>query len=179
MILTRPAVKLFGNKWLSILVMLGNALCMACFLFLKPDQWTWMYALHGLGSFISGPMPILLWAMYADAADYSEWINHRRATGLVFAAATFSQKLGSALGAAIPGWGLAYYGFQIPVNNVAQAQTQETIDGIVRMMSIIPAFFLVCGCVAMLLYNLNQRFLERMETELRNRKLESPTETFA
>ena len=35
--------------------------------------------------------------MYADTADYNEWRTGRRATGMTFAAATFSQKLGTAV----------------------------------------------------------------------------------
>jgi glycoside/pentoside/hexuronide:cation symporter, GPH family len=36
--------------------------------------------------------------MYADTADYSEWKNGRRATGLVFSAASMSQKFGASIG---------------------------------------------------------------------------------
>ena len=170
MFLTKPLVKIFGNKLLMILVMLGNALCMAAFMFLNADQWQMMYGLHALGSFISGPMPILLWAMYADVADYSEWVNHRRATGLVFAAATFSQKMGSALGAAVPGWALAYNGFVEPIENVKQEQSAETVEGIISMMSVIPAIFIGCACVAMLFYNLTPGLLSQIEKDLQKRK---------
>ncbi|MEM9412909.1 MAG: MFS transporter, partial [Planctomycetota bacterium] len=170
MFLTRPLVRVFGNKWLLILVMLGNALCMAGFYVLGNSQWQLMYLLHAIGAFISGPMPILLWSMYADVADYSEWINHRRATGLVFAAATFSQKLGSALGAAVPGWALSYCNFVNPIDNVNQPQSQETINGIVSMMSILPAIFLGCGCVVMLFYNINASLLIQIESDLKARK---------
>jgi glycoside/pentoside/hexuronide:cation symporter, GPH family len=41
----------------------------------------------------------LLWAMYADTADYAEWKKGRRATGLIFSASTMSQKFGWAFGA--------------------------------------------------------------------------------
>ena len=170
MFLTRPLVKMFGNKMLMILVMFINAMCMGGFLFLQKDQWQLMYGLHCLGAFISGPMPILLWAMYADAADYSEWMNRRRATGLVFAAATFSQKMGSALGAAVPGWLLAVSGYVKPVDDVPQPQSDQTITWIVCMMSVIPAFFLICSCVAMAFYNLNKELIEKIEHELKERK---------
>ena len=173
MILTKPLVKIFGNKLLMILVMVGNAACMAAFVFLSKEQWQLMYGLHLFGAFISGPMPILLWAMYADVADYSEWLNHRRATGLVFAAATFAQKMGSALGAAVPGWLLGSSGFVEPVENIKQSQSEETISGIIWMMSVLPAIFLLCGCVAMLFYNLTPKLLNQIESDLLKRKSES------
>ena len=170
MFFTRPLVRIFGNKWLMILMMLGNAVCMGLVFFLSRDQWQAVYALHCLGAFITGPMPILLWAMYADAADYSEWLHHRRATGLVFAAATFSQKLGSALGAAVPGWLLGASGFVAPVDNVPQPQSEPTINGIISMMSLYPAAFFIAGCVAMLFYNLTTKRLEEIEADLTKRK---------
>lgn len=170
MCLTGMLARIFGNKLLMILVILGNAVCMAAFCLLSKDQWQLMYLLHCLGSFVSGPMPILLWAMYADVADYSEWKSHRRATGLVFSAATFSQKIGGALGAAVPGWALASYQFKEPVEGVIQTQTQTTIDGIILLMSLYPAVFLCFSAAAMLFYNLSNDLLEKIEVELRDRK---------
>lgn len=172
-VLTKPLVKIFGNKMLMILVMFGNAVCMAAFWFLEADQVMPMYVIHGIGALVSGPMPILLFAMYADCADYSEWKNHRRATGLVFAAATFSQKIGGALGSFIPVWTLGSIGFQQPIDNVAQEQTEATINGIITMMSVLPAIFLVCGCVAMLFYNIDNAFLKTIESDLLKRKQNS------
>ena len=169
-VLTKPLVKLLGNKWVMILVMIGNGVCMGGFFVLEKDQWQMMYVLHCLGSFISGPMPILLWAMYADVADYSEWLTNRRATGLVFAAATFSQKLGSALGSALPAWTLAIVGYKQPIDNVAQEQSAETLEGIVNMMSIMPAIFFGLGCIAMLFYNINSTTLKTIEMDLKERK---------
>jgi len=185
MFFTRRLVAFMGNKNLLILVMFVNSICMAGFFVLTKDQLGWMYTLHIVGSFITGPMPILLWAMYADVADYSEWLNHRRATGLVFAAATFSQKLGSALGAAVPGWTLATIGFVAPVEKqvegtvtmVAQEQNPETISGIITMMSVLPAVFLFCGCIAMLFYNISPKLMARIETELVARKANGSSES--
>jgi GPH family glycoside/pentoside/hexuronide:cation symporter len=173
MFLTKPLVRFFGNKLLMILVMLGNAACMAAFLTLEKDQWQTMYMLHCLGAFISGPMPILLWSMYADVADYSEWKTNRRATGLIFAASTFSQKLGSALGSAVPAWTLAAVGFKQQIDNVPQEQTSETIGGIINMMSVLPAAFLGLGCIAMLFYNINAETMETIESDLNQRKTAS------
>ena len=40
----------------------------------------------------------LIWAIYADVADYSEWKTGRRFTGIVFATIGFALKSGLALG---------------------------------------------------------------------------------
>ena len=170
MLMTRPLTAIFGKKLLMILMNLAVAALTASFLFVKPDQIALMYGLNILLAFVGGPVPVLLWAMYADAADYSEWRFHRRATGLVFSAATFSQKLGGALGAAIPGWMLAWYGFVAPVEGSQQVQSAHTIDGIIRMMSVVPAIFLVAAAFALLFYNISAKFLHQIEHDLRERK---------
>ncbi len=77
----------------------------------------------------------LIWSMYADSADYSEWKQGRRATGLVFSASSMSQKFGWTIGGAGAGWLLGYYGFQANVE-----QTAVTQNGIQLMLSILPAF---------------------------------------
>ena len=63
--------------------------------------------------------------MYADCADYSELKTGNRATGLVFSSSSMSQKFGWAIGTAVTGWLLAYFGFQANV-----VQSEETIHGI-------------------------------------------------
>jgi len=52
------------------------------------------------GSVVYAPTIAVAWAMYADAADYSEWQTGRRFTGMVFATIGFSLKAGLALGSA-------------------------------------------------------------------------------
>ena len=170
MFMTKPLTKIFGKPLLLILMNLAKAILTAAFFLLDRDQIFWMYTLHIVASFVTGPVPILLWAMYADVADYSEWKNHRRATGLVFSSATLSQKLGGALGSAVPGWTLAYYGFVAPIGEVDQLQSTATIHGIVLMMSLVPALFLCGAVVALLFYNINEPLLNTIENDLKYRK---------
>ncbi len=132
----------------------------------------WPYALQILSSLASGgPLAVLMFAAFADIADYSQWKTNRRATGLIFAAATFSQKIGSAIGGAIPGWCLGSYGFVSPVDGINQQQSPETIQGIITMMSILPAVALAAAGFVILLYPLNRRRLAEIQTDLNARKL--------
>ncbi len=66
---------------------------------LTAEQLGLIYFFQITGSLTGGPLSVLLWAMYADTADYGEWKKGRRATGLVFSASTMSQKFGWAFGA--------------------------------------------------------------------------------
>lgn len=170
MLCTKPLTAMFGQRLLMILMNVLTALLTAAFYLVDGSNTALIYGLHILAAFVSGPVPVLLWAMYADAADYSEWKNHRRATGLVFSAATFSQKLGGAIGSAIPGWALAFFQFREPIEGVAQTQSPATINGIILLMSVIPAVFLLCSAAAMFFYNIDRKLLGQIESDLALRK---------
>lgn len=172
MLFTSTFTKIFGRRMLMIYMNVANAILTAMFYFLGPDQVAMMYTLNIAAAFVTGPVPVLLWSMYADVADYSEWKTERRATGLVFSAATFSQKLGGAIGAAIPGWLLGYYQYKPPVDGAKFVQTETTINGIILMMSLIPSAFLLMAAVCLLFYNISEPMLAQIETDLRNRKLD-------
>lgn len=170
MLLTKPMTRWFGKKRLMIAMNASVAAITAAFIFLGPDQYNAMLALHAVASFVGGPIPVLLWAMYADTADYSEWKSHRRATGLVFAAATFSQKMGCAVGAAMTGFALDFYQYAQPVSGVDQVQSNVTLQGLCMMMSVIPAFFLIAAAGCLCLYNIDQNLEQQIEADLRIRK---------
>jgi GPH family glycoside/pentoside/hexuronide:cation symporter len=99
--------------------------------------------------------------MYADTADYSEWKNGRRATGLVFSAASLSQKFGASIGIAMVGWILALYGYQANIE-----QTAGTQNGIRMMLSIYPALGALLAAGFMFIYPLKESVLEKMGKEL-------------
>jgi exo-beta-1,3-glucanase (GH17 family) len=109
--------------------------------------------------------------MYADTADYSEWKWGRRATGLVFSAASFAQKLGWAIGGAGAGWLLAYFGY---LPNVAQSP--RTINGILLMMSVIPAIAAVAAVAALWFYEIDEETVKRMSADLEARRGPEPVE---
>jgi GPH family glycoside/pentoside/hexuronide:cation symporter len=176
MLLTKPLTAMLGKKMLMIYMNVGVAISTATFLVIPADQVALMFAAHIAASFIGGPSPVVLWAMYADAADYSEWRNHRRATGLVFSAATFSQKMGCAVGAAMTGFALDYYQYAQPIDGVDQAQGETTMTGLRMMMSLIPAAFFLAAAVCLMFYQINEKLLQQIESELRSRHADSTQE---
>jgi len=145
---------------LMIYMNIGVAFTTAAFFLLNPDDTFWMFALYITSAFIGGPSPVLLWSMYADTADYSEWRTRRRATGLVFSAATFSQKMGCAVGAAMTGFSLEFFQYAEPVNGVEQVQAAVTLNGLCMMMSLIPAGFFIAAAVCLTLYNISDVVLQ-------------------
>lgn len=136
------------------------------FYFFEPNSLVPMFIFNILLSFFFGSVSVLQWAMYTDTADYSEWKNGRRATGLIMAASLFALKLGLTLGGAIIGWILAYYGF---VAN--EAQSAEALNGILILMSFLPAIIGLCGAGLMMLYPLTNTKLLEIESDLRARRI--------
>ena len=156
--------KLLGKKRLYTIVMALSSILTILFYFVPYENIVLIFVLHILITFAMAPQAPILWAMYADTADYSHWKNGRRATGLVFSAATFSQKFGIALGGGVAGWILAAFGF---VAN--QTQTPESLNGIRLMMSIIPAIGSVIATIAIFFYPLDDKTMAKIEKEIAER----------
>jgi len=164
-ILTKWMAKNFDKKNTYTGFLLISSILCTMFYFVSPEDVLLIYILNILISFAWGPVSVLQWAMYTDAADYSEWSNKRRATGLLMAASLFALKLGLTLGGAFVGWILAYYGF---VAN--QPQNSETISGIILLMSFYPAVFGIIGAALMFFYPLTNKMMGKIETELISRR---------
>ena len=96
-----------------------------------------MFVLFGAIQFFTQMTSPILWAMMSDTVDYGEHKTGRRITGLVFSGALFCLKLGMALGGALLGWVLAYYGYR----GGTEVQTPEAIRGIVITFTLVPALF--------------------------------------
>ena len=103
--------------------------------------------------------------MLADTADYSEWKFGRRATGLVFSAATFAQKAGWGIGGAIAGWLLAIFRF---VPNAEQSAT--SLNGIKLMISVIPGIIYMSFAILLYYYAIDQQTCLVMQKELEQRR---------
>lgn len=119
--------------------------------------------LHGFFYGITIP---LLWAMIADVADYSEWKNSRRATGIIFSAMILGLKAGLTLGGALVAGILALYGYD------AQSTTQnpETINGIKLAVSIYCSTPFLIAVACLFFYEINKHMEFRIESELNARR---------
>jgi Na+/melibiose symporter-like transporter len=88
----------FGKKAVAVVGFGLTALASAAFYLLEPANVSGMILLGIVVSACYAPTIPLVWAMFADVADYSEWKADRRITGLVFATIGFALKAGLALG---------------------------------------------------------------------------------
>jgi GPH family glycoside/pentoside/hexuronide:cation symporter len=163
--LTPLLTRWVDKKTLMIGLMSATAALSAAFYVIPPDQVGLMFVLQAALGLVLGPKSPLAFSMYADTADYNEWRTGRRATAMTFAAATFSQKLGTAVAVAVIGSVFTSLGY---VPNAVQASGSR--EGIVWLMSFIPAAFAVAAVAVMCFYNLNARQLARIQADLAARK---------
>ncbi len=167
-IFTNFFAKKVGKKRAFLTLFVTATICTAAFFILKPEQVIFMFVFQIIGSFSGGPLSPLIWAMYADAADYSEWRTGRRATGLVFSASTMSQKFGWAFGTFLAGQLLSLFGFQANV-----AQNPAVLNGLKSLMSVIPATAGVLAIIVILFYKLDEKLMRQIEAELSARRMKS------
>jgi GPH family glycoside/pentoside/hexuronide:cation symporter len=158
--------RFFGGKkktyiWLTLI----NAVTLLPMFFAGPKNLALIFGCQIVGSLFTGSLNPLVWAMYADTADYAEWKFGGRATGLIFSAGTFAQKMGWTIGGAVAGWLLAYYGYQANI-----AQNAGTLLGIRLMVSVLPAVGCLLTVFAAAFYNLDAKLLERIAGELKTRR---------
>ena len=151
------------NAFLGSLVITNVSV--ALFYFIPPQNYLLMLLFQVLTASGMGVIAVLQWAMFTDTADYSEWKNGRRATGLVMSASLFAIKLGLALGGAILAGLLAVYGF---VPNVDQ--TPLALQGIHLTMSFYTAIFGFAAIALMWFYPLSNQKMIDIENDLLARR---------
>src|SRR5690606_5175786 len=157
--------KSFGKIKVFITFFIIAIISTASVFFLDADNLGLIYFLQITGSFTGGPLIVLLWAMYADIADYSEGKNGRRATGLICSASTMSEKIGWAVGAFLALALMAQVGFE-----PNQLQTAESTRGLLLLFTLIPAGIGIVSILIILLYPLNDTRVKAMELELMQRR---------
>lgn len=165
MLACRPLSDRIGKRSALIVLLLVYTAVSAAMYHAEPGQWALIYGLYFVASFAFGPMMPLLWSMYADAADYSEWKTGRRSTGLLFAASSSSQKFGWALAGTIAAWLLGYVGFQ-----ANQEQSPESLEGIRMLMSYVPAGIALVAVGVCRLYALDFQSQRMVSAELSERR---------
>jgi len=169
-LLTSFLASRFAKRPLFLSLFTLSILCTASYYFLPAGELGAIFAIEVLGNLAGAPLPVLLWAMYADTADYGEWKNGRRTTALVFSASLMSQKIGWALAAFFALNLMDFSGFQANV-----VPTLAVKASIVQLMSLIPAALGLLSMVIFLFYPLTDRRVNEMNAELAARRAQAGT----
>lgn len=154
----------FGKKAVVIAGFLLSVVVNFGFYFLGKNDVVGMLVLTALFGLVYGPTIPLVWAIFADVADFGEWKLGRRATGIVFATIGFALKAGLAFGGAALGWVESAVGYS--ADNV----TEKSLQMFRVCNTVAPAvLFLICASVLFGLW-LNKRTTQQMADELAERR---------
>jgi Na+/melibiose symporter-like transporter len=168
-VLSPPLSKRFGKKAVSVVGFGMSAIGSLAFYLLSPTNVAGMIALTIIIAISYAPTIPLIWAIFADVADYSEWKTGRRFTGMVFASIGLALKSGLALGSASFLWimgGFFRYDTHAP-------DEPNAMLGF-RFCSGIVVGLLFAACTVLLtIYKLNKRMTIEMADELAKRRQES------
>ncbi len=134
-----------------------------------PRDTTTMFLLSSVTEFATGPIVALFFAMLGDTADFAEWKQGRRMTGLVYSAGTLSMKFGTGVAGALTGWLLTAYGY---VANTQQ--TAETLEGVRMLISVYPAVAAGIAIAVFSLYPLSDSTVTTMTQELAQKREGTP-----
>lgn len=167
-LLAKPLSAKIGKKNAFISSMLVASVFSFIFYFINPNNISVIFGLNVIIGLAAGIVLPLIWSMYADIADFSEWKTGRRATGLVFSSSSMSQKMGWTLGGAVTGWILAAYGFEANAE-----QTTESLKGIKMLISIYPAIGALLSGAVLLTYKLSDSYMTSITKDLEKRRLDS------
>ena len=168
-LLSPPLSRRFGEKAVSVAGFGLASLGTLAFYLLSPTNVAGMLALTILINVCYAPTIPLVWAIFADVADYSEWTLGRRFTGMVFATIGFALKSGLALGSASFLWimeGFFHYDTRLPAAPDAVAGYRFTSGIVVGLL------FAVCA-VLLAVYKLNKATTLKMAEELAQRRQHS------
>lgn len=160
-ILAAPVSNKIGKRNTYMGSMIIATVLSVMFFWIDKSNLGLIFTFQILISICAGSVFPLLWSMYADCADYSELQTGNRATGLIFSSSSMSQKFGWAIGSAITGWLLGYFGFQ-----ANQVQTPETINGIKMFLSFLPAVGTILSIIFIYFYPLSEKKMLDISTEL-------------
>ena len=164
----------FGKRDVFGAALFIATLFIVSFIFYNPEDVRIMFLAQALHMFFYGVTTPILWAMIADVADYSEWVNNRRATAIIFSAMMVGLKAGLAIGGAIVTWILGLYGY---VSKDAVAAGQELVQpesvaqGAKMLVSIYPSIPFLIGVALLFFYEINKNKEIQIQEELNIRRM--------
>lgn len=147
-----PVVAVKYGKW-KVMLLGWFFMALGSFLLvLATSQIAFLYIgsiIRGLGgSLISA----CLFTIIADAVEYGEWKTGVRQAGLTNSATSFGMKVGTGLGTAIVGWGLAFGDY----DGALATQTAYTLQTETWVFIGVPTICFAIGIVAMIFTNIDK-----------------------
>ena len=184
--LARKMVTKYGKKELSVVGAICSIIGALGLFVITPDNRGLDLVLYivcqlvyslGLGIYST-----VSWAMMGDAIDYNEWKTGSREEGVVYSLHSFFRKLAQGLGPVLALELMKPLGY---INNAINADGQPFIDVTlfigtdipIKMRTLVAVLYLVAAAMQFiglgLVYNLDKKTLDKMNTELEERHASS------
>ena len=187
--LARKMVTKYGKKELSVIGAICSIIGALGLFIITPENkgldlilYVICQLIYSLGL---GIYSTVSWAMMGDAIDYNEWKTGSREEGVVYSLHSFFRKLAQGLGPVLALELMKPLGY---INNAINSDGQPFIDvklfiGTeipIKMRTLVAVLYLVAALMQFiglgLVYNLDKKTLNRMNTELEERKAASAVE---
>jgi glycoside/pentoside/hexuronide:cation symporter, GPH family len=166
-IILSPALsQRFGKKAVATVGFGLASIGTLAFYLLGPTQVVGMVVLTIFIAIAYAPTIPLIWAIYADVADYSEWKTGHRFTGIVFATIGFALKTGLALGSSSFLWimaGLFSYDTKFP-------DLPQAVEGFRACSGIVVGIMFAICTLLLIAYQINKKMTIQMADELAERR---------
>lgn len=127
-----------------------------------------------LGGLALGAFNVLPYPMVGESLDYLEYKTCQRMEGVCFSLNSFVTKFNNAVGFIGLALGLIVFGFVEPVvSGQALTQSQETINGLFMMITLIPGIGFLLSLIPISFYDFNGEKRELIYKELEVRRANS------
>jgi GPH family glycoside/pentoside/hexuronide:cation symporter len=157
-------VERFG-KWKCLMVGYIMQIIGLLIVLAFPTNFTMLIIGLAIKGFGNVPHSAGLFAMVADVIDYGDWKFGVRIDGMTYSATSFGMKVGTGLGSAAVGWGLAIGGY----NGELATQAGSALTAITALYTWIPLILVIVGIVILVMCNLD-KMLPTIQKDLAARK---------
>lgn len=142
------------GKWKSL--MIGFALQIIGYIIVLAFSSSFAMLIVGLTFIGVGRVPHSagLFAMIADVIDYGDWKFGKRIEGMTYSASSFGMKVGTGIGSAVVGWGLALGGY----SGEAAVQSASALFAIKALYTWVPMILIILGTVVLAACNLDKLY---------------------
>jgi Na+/melibiose symporter-like transporter len=158
--------KKYGKKTVAVIGFALSTVVWTAFYLVGPTNTWGMFWMTVIGAIVYAPTIALVWAIYADVADYSEWKTGRRATGMVFATIGFALKSGLAIGS----WGFLTIMVNFFSYDTAKPDAANAVQGFHVTGNLVVALLFATCTVLLAIYPLGKETTLSIAAELAERR---------
>ncbi|MEV0588855.1 glycoside-pentoside-hexuronide (GPH):cation symporter [Nonomuraea sp. NPDC050310] len=157
--------RFLGYKATFVGALVLEAAAMATLLAVPADSAHLALVALSVTAFGGGGALTMIYVVVAELVDFVEWRHGFRIEGAMASLGSFAAKAGGGLGAALTGYTLAATGYL-----AGQAQTAESLRGIVLAQSLLPAGLALLGALLFACYPISRRLAAQVAGDLAARR---------